>query len=228
MKRQVITWIWMLLAASAAHAQGEAPAIDYPPPTEAALATYRFDGAKTDLVIRTYKDGVAARFAHDHAIKAKDVAGELVFDPAQPAQSKISVTVQVASLIVDETSVRQRYGLPGAVSADDIETIRSNMLAEDQLWAEKFKTISFTSTSFQPAGDKQWKVSGKFTLRGVTKPVSLTVVMEPLAGGAWQATGKLRLKQSDFGYEPYSGMLGAVKNKDELDLHIKVVTTSKI
>ena len=35
--------------------------------------------------------------------------------------------------------------------------------------------------------------------------------------------GRVRFKQSDFGIEPYSAMLGAVRNKDGVELVINLV-----
>ncbi|GAB4038907.1 YceI family protein [Spirosoma jeollabukense] len=43
--------------------------------------------------------------------------------------------------------------------------------------AAKFPTLSFKSKSFQKAGDKKYKVTGDLTMHGVTKPITLDVVM---------------------------------------------------
>ena len=39
-------------------------------------------------------------------------------------------------------------------------------------------------------------------------------------GGLLRGRAQLTLKQSSFGYQPYSAALGAIKNKDEVVLHI--------
>lgn len=191
------------------------------------LSIYTIDGQRSDLVVRTFKDGVAARLAHDHVIRAQDVAGELVFEPTRLHEARLKVVVQVATLVVDELKVRKRFGLEGAVSAGDLATIRENMLAKDQLWVDEHKTIEFASRRFRENPDRTYTVEGDFTLRGVTRPVRLSVVIDPLGEGLLRGVGKLRLKQSDFGYEPYSGLLGAVKNQDEVVLHITLVAAPK-
>jgi hypothetical protein len=40
--------------------------------------------------------------------------------------------------------------------------------------------------------------------------------------GRFSATGSFRIKQSDFGIEPFSAMMGALKNRDEVKFSIKV------
>lgn len=71
--------------------------------------------------------------------------------------------------------------------------------------AEKFPTLTFKSKSFKKVGDKKYKVAGDLTLHGVTKPVTLDVVLngttthpmtkKTMAG--FKATGII--KRTDFG-----------------------------
>ncbi len=72
--------------------------------------------------------------------------------------------------------------------------------------AGKFPAITFHSTSVELTGPKTAKVTGDFTLHGVTKPVVLDVIfnggyaghqMDPHARIGFSATGKL--KRGDFG-----------------------------
>jgi hypothetical protein len=41
-----------------------------------------------------------------------------------------------------------------------------------------------------------------------------------MEGGLLRGRAQLTFKQSSFGYQPYRAVLGAIKNKDEVILHI--------
>ena len=58
----------------------------------AAPVVRRLDGAST-LIVQTWKDGAAARLAHDHAILAPTFSGEVVYAAGAPEQSRIVVDV---------------------------------------------------------------------------------------------------------------------------------------
>jgi hypothetical protein len=44
-----------------------------------------------------------------------------------------------------------------------------------------------------------------------------------MEGNVFRATATLTFMQSAFGYKPYSALLGAIKNKDAVMLHIDLV-----
>ena len=44
-----------------------------------------------------------------------------------------------------------------------------------------------------------------------------------MEGNLFRATATLTFMQSAFGYKPYSALLGAIKNKDAVMLHIHLV-----
>jgi polyisoprenoid-binding protein YceI len=88
--------------------------------------------------------------------------------------------------------------------------------------AAQFSTATFKSTSVKKIDDKTYEVTGDFTLRGVTKPLTLNVQAvgsgpgpkgEPRSG--WEATATL--KRSDFEVKTF---LPAVS--DEVSLIIAV------
>ena len=82
--------------------------------------------------------------------------------------------------------------------------------------AAKYPTFTFKSTSFKKAGDKKYKLTGDFTMHGVTKSVTLDVVFNgttthPMSKKTivgFKITGII--KRSDFGIASSmpSAMLG--------------------
>jgi polyisoprenoid-binding protein YceI len=88
---------------------------------------------------------------------------------------------------------------------------------EDMFNVEKFPTISFKSTSITKVDAKKFKLNGNLTMKGVTKPVVLDLVLngigknartqKPIAG--FKLTGTV--KRTDFGV---GGMPSAVVSED--------------
>jgi polyisoprenoid-binding protein YceI len=87
----------------------------------------------------------------------------------------------------------------------DNEQRDTHLKSADFFDAEKFPTLTFKSTSFKKVADKKYKVSGNLTLKGVTKPVVLDVVLggtttNPMSKKdvvGFKITGSI--KRSDFG-----------------------------
>jgi polyisoprenoid-binding protein YceI len=199
-----------------AQAQDAAPAAPAGGPVSYALA------GGTALHVRVYKDPstVAAGLSHDHAIASTQHSGTVSYDPANPAACAISVTVPVAGLDPDPDALRQKVGLPGVIEASARAEIKEHMLDAEQLNAKAFPTITFVSTSCAASGD-QVKVSGTLTIRGKAQPVSLNMKVKADAAG-FSASGSLPIKATQFGFQPFSALLGALKNKDEMTLVVNL------
>lgn len=83
-----------------------------------------------------------------------DLAGTIAV-AQDPLESSVQVTIQVASL---------HTGNPRA---------EESLLGERFLEAERFPTITFTSTGVEPAEGGRWTVSGDLTVHGVVRPIDL-------------------------------------------------------
>src|SRR2546428_372406 len=106
----------------------------------------------------TFEPGhTAAEFRARHMMVSwvrghfKDVHGWLEFDPDKPAELAIEATIQANKLWSGEP---QRD-----------EHLRSG----DFLDAARHPTITFKSTSSQPVGASDYKVSGTLTIRGISR-----------------------------------------------------------
>src|SRR5262249_151333 len=159
---------------------------------------------------------------HDHVVQATSFSGRIVYEPAVPSASSISVEVNAASLKVDAPEIRRQFRLSGQPTTTDVTDIEPTITPARPLSLPKFPPITFTSTSITPDGHGQLLVSGNLTIRGVTKVVRFPakVVME---GPTLRATATLEFNQSAFGYRPYSALLGAIKNRDAMVLHVDLV-----
>ncbi|AUM14154.1 hypothetical protein Kalk_17745 [Ketobacter alkanivorans] len=130
--------------------------------------------------------------------------GEFVLDEANVQNSKVNVTIDVAS--VDSNHGERDKHLRG----------------KDFFDVSQFPKATFVSTKIEKTGDKTAKITGDFTLKGVTKPVTLDAVYvgggkDPWGGyrQGFEATTQLRLK--DFGIDYNLGPASEV-----VDIYISV------
>ena len=114
----------------------------------------------------------------------------LRFDPARPAASRVEATIDPRSISSDNAPAGFLESLQGAEWLD----------------AAKFDQMTFRSTSVAAASARQLRVTGDFTLHGVTRPLTLAVTfnggyaghpMDPNARIGFSGRGKF--KRSDFG-----------------------------
>ena len=99
------------------------------------------------------------------------------------------------------------------------------MLDEGQLDAENHPTISFRSTGCSHISGDRYNVTGNFTLLGNSR--SITVPMEIGADSSRiGASGTFSIQGSDYGLEPYTAMMGQLKNSDQLDFTVRLSATN--
>lgn len=114
----------------------------------AAPATYKIDQNHTEVGF-----DVKHFFSKVHG-SFKEFSGTVVFDPADVKNIKIDASAKTASVFTNND--RRDGHLRGA----------------DFFAADSFPTISFKSTSVKANGKDKYKITGDFTLRGVTKVVT--------------------------------------------------------
>jgi polyisoprenoid-binding protein YceI len=132
-----------------------APAAPGPP-----AGAYTLDKAHTSVTFRVSHLGFSrytARFAN--------VDGKLKFDPAHPAAMAVEATIDPKSLALNT---------PPAGFHDEL-------MGKSWFNAAAFPAITFKSTQVALTGKNTAKVTGNFTLHGVTKPVTLDVTYN----GGW-------------------------------------------
>jgi len=99
--------------------------------------------------------------------------GRIAIDLDRPASSSTSFTVESASVDV------------GSQSYNDF--VKSAAL----LHVAKFPTLSFASTQVEKLDPRTARVTGNLTMLGVTKPIALTVNVEPDPSAKGPAKGRL-------------------------------------
>lgn len=159
-------------------------------PALAAPVTYTVDNT------HTFPRFSYSHFGYSTQLSRFDTTrGTVVYDAAAKTGS--------VDITIDAKSVNTGYA-----------TFNEHIQGEDFLDTAKFPTATFKSTKVIFKGDKPVKVEGNLTLKGVTKPVTLTVTSfqsmphPMLKKPAIGANAFTVVKRSDFGagkYAPYVG-----------------------
>lgn len=159
-------------------------------PALAAPETFVLDGSHT-----------FPRFSYSHFGYSTQLSsfskttGKVVFDKAAKTGA--------VDIVIDTKSVNTGF-----------DTFNEHIQGEDFLNTAKFPTATFKSTKVVFEGDKPAKVEGQLTIKGVTKPVTLTVTSfqamphPMLKKDAIGANAYTVIKRSEFNagkYAPYVG-----------------------
>jgi polyisoprenoid-binding protein YceI len=164
-------------------------------------------------VLRTFRQGVAAKVGHDLTIDLLSWSATVtVSDDDSP---EVVVEVQL-----DLTSLSVRDGVRGVKPLTDSDRKDIAKNAAKTLETARYPNATFTSR-FTPkqtasAGDVA-DVSGELTLHGSTRPLALKVSV----AGEDRYSGSTTIVQSDFGIRPYTGFFGALKVRDAVDVEFE-------
>jgi polyisoprenoid-binding protein YceI len=172
-----------------------------------ALATgsHRLEPRNASLLVRTYREGVAAKAGHDLVIEVTrwDATVEVAADPA-------GTSIEMSA---DSRSLEVREGLRGLKPLTDRDRaeIRKN-IDEKVLHGHP---ISFRSTGVRLL-EGGLLVDGELAIAESARPMSVRLDVE--ADG--HISGTVPLAQSDWGIKPYRGLMGALKVRDEVEVVI--------
>jgi polyisoprenoid-binding protein YceI len=160
------------------------------------------------IKIHTKREGLASRVGHDLTLEPARWNADVELDPDDISKSSVTATIDPGSIEVLE-------GTGGAMPLSDKDRadIRKNLTQK----VFTSGSIDFRSTAVSSNGDGRITVSGDVTISGTTRPVQLD-----LTQSGDRVSGRLSLRQTDFGIKPYSAMLGALKVADAVDLALDV------
>ena len=111
--------------------------------------------------------------------------GSFTFDPADPSRSKVSVTIDTAS--IDSNNPKRD----------------KHLRSDDFLDVKKFPKATFSSTSLKLTGKEKALLKGSLTLHGVTRPVEIEIKQigagkDPWGGYRRGFEGRTSLVLSDY------------------------------
>lgn len=194
------------LALACALIGGPAMAAPSTNPADMPAGHYALDKDHATLFARVRHEGVAF-----YTVRMDRFDASFDYDPKAPEASKISVTVDAASL-------------------DNGDTKTSAQFAREFLDVDKNPTITFVSTTITRGEGNSGTMTGDLTFRGVTKPITLDVTFGGYTSGilgqraGFSARGKFN--RSDFG-STYMLKPPLAFVDDEVELVIDVEFTKK-
>jgi polyisoprenoid-binding protein YceI len=177
-----------------------------PQTTPAALPAGRFvlDAAHTNV-------GFSVRHMMISNVRGQfgKVAGEISFDPARPEQSRLSVSIDVASIDTRE------------------DKRDAHLRSADFFDAENHPQITFVSRAVRRKGEGL-ELVGDLTIRGTAREITLAVDditpehTDPWGGRRLGATARGKIRRSDFGMRWNAALeAGGVLVGDEVKIEIE-------
>ncbi len=136
-------------------------------------------------------------------------SGDFDYDPDDPSKNRVRVEIDVASL-------------------DTNHAERNKHLRDDRFFdVERYPKATFVSTGWQDLGDGKARLTGRFTLRGVTKEIAIDVEQvgagpDPWGGFRRGFVGTTTLHLSDYRMKK-AAMLGPMAENVQLWLSIEGV-----
>lgn len=158
-----------------------------------------------DLTLHTGRAGAASKVGHDLTIRVGHWTA-LAETAADGSISKLRVVALLSSLEV----LRGDGGLK-PLSDKDKTTILGN--AANTLKAKQHGEVVFEALELGTVPQGESTIAGTLSIAGATQPMTLTVFLHP---DRVQVRGEIL--QTAFGIKPYSGMLGALKVRDQVEV----------
>jgi len=175
---------------------------------------FRIDPVLSRVVIEVRRGGSLARLGHDHVVAGRDVQGLVA-----PDLSRADLYLELDRLLVDEPGLRAEAGFDTQPSEEDVAGTRRNMLNGLDAARHPFAIVSIDGR--EPVGGETW-VNVAITLHGTTRTLQVPVRIEARAGEV-AVSGRLALRQTDFGMQPLSVLGGAIAVQDAVDLRFQIV-----
>ena len=175
---------------------------------------YRLDPGVSRFIVQAFSGGMLSALGHDPKFVARNLVGEVSFDPDAPNEASLVMTLPAESLVLMDD-----------VSDHDRRTIE-RMMHHDVLEESRFPEIVYRcpTAAVRSVGGGQLEVAltVELSLHGVTRPqrirATLSATHETL-----RAFGEFTLRQSDYAIRPVSVAGGALKVKDELKCTFDIV-----
>jgi polyisoprenoid-binding protein YceI len=149
------------------------------------------------LLVKTKRTGAAAKAGHNLTIEV--TAWSATLDS------------QSASLEADPASLKVIEGSGGMQALDDGDKANIEQTIRDEVLTKG--PIEFLSSEVSVDGDSL-RLSGDLNLMGTTRPIAFDVS----ADGEGKLSASTTFKQTDWGIKPYTGLFGALKVVDEVEI----------
>jgi polyisoprenoid-binding protein YceI len=176
-------------------------------------ARYTLLDRSSRFVVKVRATGVLAAFGHNPTIAFRRFSGWLDFDPAQPRNAAVQISVPADSLeVVDDISTKDRH---------EIE----RQMREEVLEARVYPEAHFESREISAERESdhffQLGIAGDLSLHGMIRRKQIGARLK-LRDDEIRLTGTFTLLQSDYRIKRVTALAGALTVKDELSLDFEL------
>jgi polyisoprenoid-binding protein YceI len=160
---------------------------------------------------------------HEHGVVGKLKSGKIAWTSKSQAGDLGSLVFDMTSFDADTPEARRYVGLEGTTDESTRIQVNANMRGSKVLDVQRHPEATFALKEINLNGaDAEGKVKGilrgDFTLHGVTRPVEVQTLVDQV-NGWWHLRGAFRIRQTDFGIQPYTKLLGAIGVADVLTIY---------
>jgi polyisoprenoid-binding protein YceI len=222
--------VLLLAGCSRVAAPGPVGARPVPPeggPAAAASAgtiEYAVMADESLLVLRVFRAGALARLGHNHVIASRHLQGRLRFGGSL-RDASLMLTVPVTLLTIDEQELRALAGADFEAPVPDSARsgTRDNLLGASLLDGSRHPGIQIESVALSGAVPGRVMATLQIKVRDVQTRLELPVNVDRPDALTLVASGDATLRQSQFGLQPFSVMMGALQVQDEMQLQFRIV-----
>ncbi|MGI9288561.1 MAG: YceI family protein [Pseudomonadales bacterium] len=182
---------------------------------------FRIDAQLSELRILVYRGGELARFGHNHVVTSTDIQG-FVLRAEDVLASRFDLFLPADRLVVDDPLVRAEEGadFSSTVSDKDSDGTRANMLGDKVLDVAQFPFLQL-SGKLVAANESELTLDVNVTIHGATKAVQTVANMRETSTNL-TVEGAFNVRQTDFGIEPFSALLGRLRVEDEVTVKYRI------
>ncbi len=184
---------------------------------------FQVSSQQSQAVIYVYRGGKLAKLGHDHVVASHDMQGYVLQDRTSGVY-RADLFLSVNQLTVDEAELRATAHFDTQPSAADIQGTREHML-ESVLEEKQFPFVQIHVDDWNPQQSAN-EAQVLLTLHGVSKIITVPVVLEVVSEDRVQLTGHFLLNQTDYAIRPYSVMGGLLQVKDQVDIEFSVTAST--
>ena len=166
--------------------------------------THKLGPENASLRVETRRGGAAAKAGHDLLIEVGSWQGKLEIGE-DPGQNSLVLSADSGSMEVIEGT-----GGIKALTEEDKAEIKKTLEAE----VLQPGSVEFKSTRVTPSDDGRIEVTGELSMNRNVHPLDFELELRPDGAVSARAT----VRQSDWGIEPYSGLFGTLKVRDEVEV----------
>lgn len=181
-------------------------------------AVYRVEPQRSQVLMRTGRDGPMKTAGHDHVIASADVEG-LVLVGADPGESRADLRLPLQQLIVDDPTYRAGFGLEPELPESAIAGTTRNM-HDKVLESSRFPWVT-ASVRVLSMQERRSELDVSVTMHGASfdyrVPAELTVDPEKL-----RVTGSMTIGHADFGLTPFSAAGGLLRVAEDIEIVFEI------